>query len=70
MPTALTPEQLARDLNVRDLTDPSEGSHALQLVIDLAVDALTTAWGCEAARGLHQPMHFPKPYSQGDPGWR
>ena len=48
MPTALAPEQLARDLNLRDLTDPSEGNHALQLVIDLAVDALTTAWGCRA----------------------
>jgi phenylalanyl-tRNA synthetase alpha chain len=44
----LTSEQLARDLNLRDLTDPAEGRHALQLLIDLAVDVLTTAWGCEA----------------------
>jgi len=53
MPTALAPEQLARDLNLRDLTDPSEGNHALQLAIDPAVDALTTTWASRArlARG-------------------
>jgi phenylalanyl-tRNA synthetase alpha chain len=38
----------ARDLKLRDLTDPAEGTHAVQLLIDLAVDALTTAWGSEA----------------------
>ncbi|MEA3055215.1 MAG: phenylalanyl-tRNA synthetase alpha chain [Actinomycetota bacterium] len=49
----LTPEQLARDLAVRDLTDPTEGAHALQLLLDAAVDVLVDAWGCEVrvARG-------------------
>jgi phenylalanyl-tRNA synthetase alpha chain len=49
----LTPDQLARDLAVRDLTDPNEGPHALQLLVDAAVDALATAWGCDVrvARG-------------------
>jgi phenylalanyl-tRNA synthetase alpha chain len=36
----LTPDQLARDLAIRDLTDPTEGPHALQLLIDDAVAAL------------------------------
>ncbi|WP_033218912.1 hypothetical protein [Kitasatospora phosalacinea] len=42
----LSPEQLARDLAVRDLTDPAAGPHALQLVVDRAVAALAGRWGC------------------------
>jgi phenylalanyl-tRNA synthetase alpha chain len=41
----LSPAELERDLAARDLTDPSEGHHAIQLLIDLAVDALTDTWG-------------------------
>jgi phenylalanyl-tRNA synthetase alpha chain len=46
----LTPDQLARDLALRDLTDPAEGSHAIQLLVDLAASALSSAWGCEVRR--------------------
>jgi phenylalanyl-tRNA synthetase alpha chain len=35
--STLTPSQLARDLAVRDLTDPTEGGHAIQLLIDAAI---------------------------------
>ncbi|MFD7730950.1 hypothetical protein ACFV6F_11270 [Kitasatospora phosalacinea] len=42
----LSPEQLARDLAVRDLTDPAAGPHALQSVVDLAVRALAGRWDC------------------------
>lgn len=53
MPTALTPDQLKHDLALRDLTDPEAGTHAIQLLVDLAVDALANTWNCEArlARG-------------------
>ncbi len=47
MPALLSPDQLARDLAVRDLTDPAEGPHSIQLLVELAVEALTAAWGCE-----------------------
>ncbi|AHH97145.1 hypothetical protein [Kutzneria albida] len=47
MPTLLSPDQLARDLAVRDLTDPAAGPHAIQLVVDRAVTALAERWGCE-----------------------
>ncbi|HVT79004.1 MAG TPA: hypothetical protein VHD87_18325, partial [Acidimicrobiales bacterium] len=47
MPIHLTPEQLARDLALRDLTDPSAGPHAIQQLVDLAVDALAAAWHCD-----------------------
>ncbi len=46
----LTPTQLTRDLGVRDLTDPAAGPHAIQLVVDRAVEALATRWGCEVRR--------------------
>jgi phenylalanyl-tRNA synthetase alpha chain len=46
VPISLTSEQLWRDLVIRDLTDPSEGFHALQLLIDEAVAALAEAWQC------------------------
>lgn len=44
---ALSPEELARDLALRDLTDPAAGPHAIQLVADRAVAALAAAWQCE-----------------------
>ena len=48
MPALLTGAQLARDLAITDLSDPAEGPHAIQHLVDLAVTALTGAWGCEA----------------------
>jgi phenylalanyl-tRNA synthetase alpha chain len=48
MPALLTAAQLARDLALTDLTDPSDGPHAIQLLVETAVTALTSAWGCEA----------------------
>lgn len=53
MPTTLTSDQLAHDLAIRDLTDPLEGDHALQLLIDSAMTALRSTWGCavHTARG-------------------
>ncbi len=50
MPTVLTPDQLQRDLAIRDLTDPEAGPHAIQVLVDVAVDALVAAWGCEVRR--------------------
>jgi len=45
--THLTAEQLRRDLSVRDLTDPGEGPHAIQRLVDRAVEGLAKAWECE-----------------------
>jgi len=44
----LTGAQLARDLALTDLSDPADGPHAVQQLIELAVTALTSAWDCEA----------------------
>jgi phenylalanyl-tRNA synthetase alpha chain len=48
MPAHLTRAQLARDLALADLSDPADGPHAIQQLVDLAVTALTGAWGCRA----------------------
>jgi len=38
--------ELSRDLELRDLTDPSAGDHAIQELVTSAVGALSTAWSC------------------------
>jgi phenylalanyl-tRNA synthetase alpha chain len=43
----LDPAQLRRDLGTRDLSDPAEGPHAVQLLIGQAVAGLARAWNCE-----------------------
>ena len=41
----LNVEQLSRALRVRDLTDPAQGPHAIQLLLDVVVTALQSRWG-------------------------
>jgi len=43
----LSPAQLQAALSVRDLSDCAEGPHAIQILIDRAVEALSRAWSCE-----------------------
>lgn len=43
----LDPVQLQRDLAVRDLSEPGEGPHAIQILIGQAVEWLSRAWDCE-----------------------
>ena len=43
----LDPVQLRRDLGMRDLSDPADGPHAIQILIGQAVEGLFCAWDCE-----------------------
>jgi phenylalanyl-tRNA synthetase alpha chain len=43
----LDPVQLRRDLGMRDLSDPADGPHAIQILIGQAVEGLARAWNCE-----------------------
>ena len=43
----LSPAQLQSDLSIRDLSDPAEGPHAIQVLARRAVERLSGAWGCE-----------------------
>jgi phenylalanyl-tRNA synthetase alpha chain len=45
--TYLNPEQLQAALEIRDLSEPSEGPHAVQTLIDVIVGALARAWSCQ-----------------------
>lgn len=47
MPTALTPDQLQHALELRDLTDPKPGTMSIQMLVDVAVDALERTWRCD-----------------------
>ena len=41
---------------MRDLTDPAQGPHAVQLVVDAAVAALTDRWGSEVRVRRDDPV--------------
>jgi phenylalanyl-tRNA synthetase alpha chain len=56
VPALLSPESLADALRIRDLTDPREGPHALQLLVDAAVNALADAWRCEVRISRSRPI--------------
>jgi phenylalanyl-tRNA synthetase alpha chain len=46
----LDPVRLRRDLGLRDLSEPAEGRHAIQILIGQAVEGLCRAWDCEVRR--------------------
>jgi phenylalanyl-tRNA synthetase alpha chain len=50
MPATITPDELARALALRDLTDRSAGPHAVQLVVDRLERGLSDAWGVPVRR--------------------
>ncbi len=49
--SCLPPDQLRLDLGIRDLSDPAEGPHAVQLITDLAVTGLSRAWDADVRWG-------------------
>ncbi len=57
MPHAiLSPEALERALALRDLTDPSQGPHAMQQLVASAVAALAGRWGCPVIAERAEPV--------------
>jgi len=44
--STLSAEEVRRALSIRDLADPAQGSHAMQLLVDACVEGLARAWGC------------------------
>jgi phenylalanyl-tRNA synthetase alpha chain len=55
-PDILSPDALACALAVRDLTDPSQGPHAVQRVLDATVKALARSWQCEVLHHRASPI--------------
>ncbi|GAA1490558.1 hypothetical protein [Brachybacterium sacelli] len=58
MPTShyLTPDQIQRALALRDLTDPSQGEHAIQQLLTSVVSALQNRWHCTARYVRNPPV--------------
>ncbi len=60
----LSPEDVARALRIRDLTDPTEGAHAIQRIVDDIVSALVRAWHC--GRRIHRGARVVSVYDNYD----
>ncbi|WP_460455243.1 tRNA ligase subunit PheS family protein, partial [Arthrobacter monumenti] len=52
----LTPEQIQRALTLRDLTDPSQGEHAIQQLLSSVVSVLATRWQCSVRYVRNPPV--------------
>jgi hypothetical protein len=44
--TLLATDDLSAGLQLRDLSDPTHGPHAMRLLLDEILHTLTSAWGC------------------------
>ncbi len=56
MPSYLSTENLNAALQLRDLTDPAHGKHAMQQLLGNVVDALTQSWSIPARWVRTSPM--------------
>ena len=56
MTTLLSAHDLAVALELRDLSDPADGPHAMQLLLDDVLAALTGAWHCTAEVQRRRPL--------------
>lgn len=52
----LTPSDLDCALTQRDLSDPAQGPHAMQIVLGRVVSALTSAWACTTTTVRNPPI--------------
>jgi len=56
MHATITPSQLEAALSLRDLSDPDQGPHAMQLVLAEIVSAFERAWACPVRRYRANPV--------------
>jgi phenylalanyl-tRNA synthetase alpha chain len=56
MPRSITSEQLGAALALRDLSDPAQGHHAMQLVAVAITDALAARWHCPVSVHRDSPV--------------
>ena len=52
----LSPDQLARALSLRDLSDPAQGAHSMQLLLENLVTALQHQWGSSVRQVRNPPL--------------
>jgi phenylalanyl-tRNA synthetase alpha chain len=56
VPRLISTRDLVAALEVRDLTDPAQGRHAVQLLLDEVVGALSSGWGCAVDVRRRHPL--------------
>lgn len=56
MTTYLSPSDLAQNLATRDLSDPEQGPHAMQQILNGVAGALTAGWSIPAKTIRHSPL--------------
>ena len=56
MTTLLSPDDLRSALELRDLSDPAGGPHAMQVLLDDVLAALTGAWHCTLEVQRRRPL--------------
>lgn len=49
-------EQLRYALNLRDLSNPTDGSHAMQILVNEVLEALTKSWQCQVKTYRENPI--------------
>jgi phenylalanyl-tRNA synthetase alpha chain len=54
--TIISMEQLRHAVNLRDLSNPAEGTHAMQLILNDILAALQAIWGCEVMTYRGNPI--------------
>ncbi|MFZ2620676.1 MAG: hypothetical protein WAX89_07385 [Alphaproteobacteria bacterium] len=54
--TIISMEQLRHAINLRDLSNPADGRHAMQLILNDILAALQAAWGCEVVTYRGNPI--------------
>lgn len=55
-PSIITPEALRRARELRDLLDPAQGPHAMQLLLERIRTALAERWGCDTLTHRADPV--------------
>src|SRR5918998_2215891 len=56
MTTLLSPHDIEVALELRDLSDPADGPHAMQVLLDDVLAALTSAWDCALDVQRRRPL--------------
>ena len=52
----LTKEQLKKDLEIRDLSDATQGEHCMQIIMNEIIDALKEYWNCPVTVYRENPI--------------
>jgi phenylalanyl-tRNA synthetase alpha chain len=56
MTTLLSTDDITCALRLRDLSDPAQGQHAMQALLDDVVRALIDVWGCAVDVQRRSPL--------------